>query len=352
MRRFTPEYLSEQHREVKSISELEDAIQSGKIIEALVTSCSDDLTLELSLGKDIIGTVSFSEIEYRVDNTEIKPIVALSKVGRHIKVIPKSFTQNEEGKYIVECSRKEVQQQCYINKISWLVPGDVVDARVLRIENYGIFCDIGCGIVALLPTNLISVTHIVNSKELLSDTRAIRVVIKDIQSDGKIQLSHRELIGTWDEESSKFKVGQTVCGTVLSVEEYGVFIRLSQNLSGLASVPSSDIKLKTGDVVSVHIGTIANHTMKVKLNIVGKIDNCDEIMKFNYYGDRETSYHIDNWIYTSQNNKSKKYIETVFCNKISVEQREESRKKFLERFGLTDMRVSDWRIEDGLLKNC
>ena len=186
---------------------------------------------------------------------------------------------------------------------------DVIDARILRVENYGSFCDIGCGITALLPTNRISVTHINNPKEVLNKVRNIKVVVDNIKEDGKINLSQRELLGTWDEEASKFTTGETVCGTVLSVEDYGIFIRLSQNLSGLAS-PNTDVEVKPGDVVSVHIHLINEETMKIKLNIISRLDCHEEPMKFNYY---IMEGHISHWSYMSKGyTAGKKCVETNY----------------------------------------
>lgn len=304
MGKYSPEYLTGMKREPMTMKFVHRAISNGAILEALVTSCDDDLTLKLELGKGIYGYIPFEDIEYRHDNSEIKDIAALSKVGRHIKFKMISFSK-ENGQIKVHCSRKEAQKDCYENYISKLSPGDITDARIVRIENYGVFCDIGCGFVALLPTNNISVTHVVNPKELLENISRLKVVVKEINTDGKIQLTHKELLGTWTEEASKFSRGDTVCGAVLSVEEYGVFIRLSQNLSGLAA-PTQDIKINTGDLVSVRINSISDKSMKIKLTIIDKIDNCSESVRFKYY---KTEGNIKEWVYSDT---GKKRISTTF----------------------------------------
>lgn len=304
---FGPEYMENTYpKRIATHESVQKAIENSFILESLVVSCDNDLELTVSLGKDMIGKIPFKEIEYKTDGTESKPIVAMSRVGRHVKFIPTSMEYDKQcEKWIVQCSRKEAQKRCYEEVISKLIPGDIIDARIVKIENYGAFCDIGCGIIALLPTNLISVTHVTNPKQLLGNMSNLKVVVKDIQPDGKIQLTHRELLGTWKEEASKLKVGNIVCGTVLSIEEYGVFVRLSQNLSGLAE-PTDDLDLKTGDVVSVRINTIIERKMKVKLSVVSKIENCEEMIKFKYY---KTNGHIDEWIYSPE---GKRCIKTVF----------------------------------------
>ena len=41
---------------------------------------------------------------------------------------------------------------------------------------------------------------------------------------GRVSLSHKELLGTWSENAAMFSAGETVAGIVRSVEEYGVFV--------------------------------------------------------------------------------------------------------------------------------
>jgi small subunit ribosomal protein S1 len=221
--------------------------------------------------------------------------------------MPIDFHIEDDGTVIVNCSRKAVQKMCYENYISKLSVGDIIDAHVMKIVGYGIFCDIGCGIIALLPTNSISVTHIVNPMVELKGISTLKVIVKAIREDGKIELTHKELLGTWKEQIAQFAEGDLVKGTVLSVEDYGVFIRLSQNLSGLAEVPEG-LELNSGDTVSVRIQSIQDKNMKVKLSIVEKIeDNEDKTIRFKYYVNEP---HITDWVYSTET--AKKQISSHF----------------------------------------
>ena len=114
------------------------------------------------------------------------------------------------------------------------------------------------------------------------------------------------MLGTWEEESSSFKEDDVTYGTVLSIEQYGIFVRLSQNLSGLADVV--DFELKPGDTVSVRIQSIQSKNMKIKLSIIEKIDSTlDKPMRFKYY---TTGSHIKDWVYSTDT--AKKQIESHF----------------------------------------
>ena len=305
MSKYSPEYMTHRNREEMSLNAIKQAIRMQSILEARVTKCDSDNNLTIEIGKNIIGIIPFSELEYHPDGTPIKPASATSKVNRHIKYIPISI-RKEDDLFIVDCSRKQVQKICYDNYISNLTPGDVIDAYVLKIMNYGIFCDIGCGIVALLPTNNISVTHIVNPAIELRGISTLKVVVNHIDENYRVELTHKELLGTWEEEVTSFNEDDVTYGTVLSVEEYGVFVRLSQNLSGLADV--TELELKPGDLVSVRIQSIQNRNMKIKLTIIDKVGTVtDKPMRFKYY---TTEPHIKDWVYSTAT--AKKQIESHF----------------------------------------
>lgn len=305
MSKYSPEYMTHRNREEMSLNAIKQAIRMQSILEARVTKCDSDNNLTIEIDKNIIGIIPFSELEYHPDGTPIKPASATSKVNRHIKYIPISI-RKEDDLFIVDCSRKQVQKICYDNYISNLTPGDVIDAYVLKIMNYGIFCDIGCGIVALLPTNNISVTHIVNPAIELRGISTLKVVVNHIDENYRVELTHKELLGTWEEEVTSFNEDDVTYGTVLSVEEYGVFVRLSQNLSGLADV--TELELKPGDLVSVRIQSIQNRNMKIKLTIIDKVGTAtDKPMRFKYY---ITEPHIKDWVYSTAT--AKKQIESHF----------------------------------------
>lgn len=305
MSKYSPEYITHRDTERMSLNAVKRAIRMQSILEAKVIRCDSENNLILDIGKNIIGIIPFDELEYHPDNSPIKVASATSKLNRHVKYTPIDVRQ-EDGVFVVNCSRKQVQKICYENYISKLTPGDVIDAYVLKIMKYGIFCDIGCGIVALLPTNNISVTHIVNSTIELKGISTLKVVVKSIDENYRVELTHKELLGTWLEESSEFSENDVIYGTVLSVEEYGVFIRLSQNLSGLADV--TELELKPGDLVSARIQTIHNKNMKIKLTIIEKVGTSeDKSMRFKY---KITDNHIKDWVYSTPT--AKKQIESHF----------------------------------------
>lgn len=284
------------------------ALQNGEILSGYVMRCDSDLKLLVKLGQNITGEVAFENLEYSPYGEKTKAIAAISKVGKIINFKVTGYS-SEGDKMLVQLSRKASMQEAYENFVKNLKPGDVIDARITHIEKYGAFCDVACGLTYLLPIENFCVTRIDNAQEALKGISEIKAVVYGYNKAGKLVLSHRELLGTWDGEASKFSVGSVVVGTVRSVEEYGVFIELTPNLSGLAEATD---KVKVGDKVNVLIKNIIPDKMKVKLNILdldnGKFEN-DPAIHIDYSG-YEIPEHIDSWRYSSE--KQTKVVETKF----------------------------------------
>ena len=187
-----------------------------------------------------------------------------------------------------------------------LRPGSVVTAVVTHLESFGAFLDIGCGIVAMLPIEHISVSRISHPKERFRPGPKILSAVRSIDREKRrITMTHKELLGTWMENASWFHPGETVRGEVRSVKEYGSFIELAPNLSGLADARED---LRPGDGVSVYIKSIRPERMKIKLQVIEKLPPLAEPEPLRY---QITDGVLDRWVY-SPAGYEKPAVETVF----------------------------------------
>ena len=210
------EYLS-------SLSGLEKARDTGKILEATVILCDSAMRLHVNL-YGIEGIIEKEECVFCRDGECVKDIAIITRVGKPVafKVLDITY---ENGKPLAILSRREAQIECMRNYLSDLIAGDIIPAKVTHLENFGAFVDIGCGIASLLSVDSISVSRISHPKDRLKVGDSIYTVVKSIDEyTGRIFVSMKELLGTWEENSSSFEVGQTVSGIVRSIENYGVFV--------------------------------------------------------------------------------------------------------------------------------
>lgn len=289
---------------LQNITTLMDACHEGKILEGRAIVCDSDHNLLVDLGC-MKGVITREEGALGIKEGTVRDIAIISRVNRPVCFVVTGFQKDSFGKPLAILSRRAAQEKCMEDSVSRLVPGDVVDARITHLETFGAFADIGCGIVSLLPIDAISVSRIDHPKERFSVGMDIRAVIKSTEG-GRITLSHKELLGTWEENVAMFSVGETVAGIVRSVEPYGIFVELSPNLAGLAEVKEG---VQPGQQASVYIKNILPARMKIKLIIIDTFDYAYRPAAPSYFfqGDR-----MERFVYSPE--CSDKQIITDFSN--------------------------------------
>ncbi len=248
---------------LQSLSGLQTAFAEGKILEgrALVCDSFHNLIVDLGCKKGIIPR---EEGALGIQEGTVRDIAIISRVNRPVCFVITEFRTTELGKNTPILSRRKAQELCRTESISRMRPGDVINAKITHLEAFGAFVDIGCGIVALLPIDSISVSRIEHPRERFSPGMDIRAVIRSIDGT-RITLTHKELLGTWEENVACFHPGETVAGIVRSVEPYGIFVELAPNLAGLAECKEN---VTPGQQASVFIKSILPNRMKVKLVII------------------------------------------------------------------------------------
>lgn len=287
-----------------STAQLYAAQKSGKILEGRVSLCTKEHDLVLDLG-GATGVIPSDEVLYPLFGVKMKDIAILSRVGKPVCFKITDIYSDSCGRPHARLSRAEAQKECYENYIRTLTPGDVIEAKITHIEPFGCFADIGCGIISLLPIDCISVSRIESPLQRFSVGQNIYCAVRQIDGEnGRILLTHKELLGSWEENAGAFSAGQTACGIIRSVEEYGIFVELAPNLAGL-SEPFEGAK--PGMSATVFIKNIIPERMKIKLVIID-IGEQPPLSEVKYY--LPESGHIDSWRYTPTD--CGRVIETVF----------------------------------------
>ena len=269
-----------------------EAYARQKILEAKALVCDCEHNLHLNLG-GVKAIIPREEGAIGIREGTVRDIAVISRVNRPVCFVITDITTDESGAPLILLSREKAQKKCFNNYIDTLIPGDIVDAKVTRLEKFGVFADIGCGIAALMPIDRISVSRIEHPRERFNVGMNIKAVINTIEN-GRISLSHKELLGTWRQNAEMFSAGETVTGIIRSVESYGSFIELAPNLAGLAE-PNPIVE--KGMQACVFIKNIIPHKMKVKLIVI-------DTFPYNY-APKPPSYfisggHMDRFVYSPE----------------------------------------------------
>lgn len=287
---------------IRSVFALQEAMLQEKILEARVLICDNnhDLIVDLPCAKGIIPR---EEGALGIAEGTTKDIALITKVNKPVCFKVKQILKDESGGCTAVLSRREVQEECMEEYISSLTPGDVIPAKVTHLEQFGAFVDIGCGIPSLIPIDAISVSRISHPSDRFRTGQDIYAVIKDV-CGGRVWLSHKELLGTWEENAARFNYGETVPGIIRSVEDYGIFVELAPNLAGLAEPKEG---AEVGQQAGVYIKALIPEKMKVKLIIVDVFSGAQMYRPPEYF---ITEGHISHWRYSSE--LSNKVIESRF----------------------------------------
>lgn len=243
---------------------LEKAMEDGRILQAMCVKCDEHRNLHLDLGGQR-GIIPRAETAMGLAEGLTREIAVLSRVGRAVSF--RVLGKNPDGSF--RLSRRAAQLEAKEYFFSALRPGDILQVRVQSAGAAGAFCDMGCGFTALMPIGRCCICRLRSAAELhQSGSLVCAALWKALDESGRICLSGREALGTWEENAALFRQGQTVPAVARSVMPYGIFVELTPNLSGLAE-PMAGIF--PGDAVSVFIRAIQPGKHKIKLNILQKL---------------------------------------------------------------------------------
>lgn len=252
----------------QKIADLKKAKEKNQTLEGLVVMADKEYNLYVDLGDGLKGIVPRREVSAVVGSDGLPlPVASITKVNKVIQFKVKDIIEKEDGNVEIILSRKDVELEVRKWMYHNLKEGMVLNGIVRNMEQYGVFVDVGGGVTGLLHIEDISVARIRHPNERFKIGDKIKVIVKSFDRDtGRIVLSHKELLGTWEENIKEFKEGTTVIGIAREREKNGIFVELKPNLVGLAEHKSG---VEYGQKVSVYIKKIIPEKKKIKLIIVG-----------------------------------------------------------------------------------
>ncbi len=174
--------------------------------------------------------------------------------------------------------------------VGQLEEGQIVKGIVKNITEYGAFVDLG-GIDGLLHVTDISWTRVQHPSEYLKHIgQELEVqILKFNKETGRISLGLKQLQqDPWEGIQDRYKPGQRVRGTVSSIAEYGVFVKLEPAIEGLIHVSElswisksiqADAMFKVGDEVEVMVLDVDEAKRRLSLGYKQCSENPWEKMK-------------------------------------------------------------------------
>ncbi len=167
----------------------------------------------------------------RVNNSDTGEI--MSRLGKFIghKFLVKIITMDEEaGKIVV--SEREAMAEERAKALEHLGIGDTKDGIVSGIVKFGLFVAFE-GLEGLVHISEIAWGHVKNPSEFAQVGDKVKVKIIGVDGD-KLSLSIKQLTqDPWEAVAERYPVGKKVQGAIVRFADYGAFVKLEQDITGL-----------------------------------------------------------------------------------------------------------------------
>ncbi|MBR2131619.1 MAG: 30S ribosomal protein S1 [Oscillospiraceae bacterium] len=273
------------------LSALQDALAQKTVLTGTAVRCDRYHDLWINFG-GYEGIIPRSEAVHPSISGAERDISVLSLVGKQVSFTISELKIDGAGRPRLVLSRRSAQEQAFVWLLENTAVGSVVPAQVTSLASFGAFVDLGCGIISLIPLENLSIARSEHPSQRLHVGQKILTLLIGVDTQHKrFYLSHKELLGTWLENAAAFTPGDTVTGIVRGIKDYGIFIELTPNLSGLAQWRDD---LSVGDAVTVYIRSIRPESHKIKLQVIQKLNTPAIVSPPKYF---ITDGVVHDWVY-------------------------------------------------------
>ena len=210
---------------------------------------------------------------------ELRPVRDLnSYIGKKFQFKVIKFNQKRGNivlsrRVLLSQERKNLRSRT----LSEIKEGAVIKGVVKNITDYGVFLDLG-GLDGLLHITDMSWNRIKHPSELVSLGDEMEVkILKFDQEKNRVSLGLKQLTeDPWDLISKEIKIGDVLQAQVVSLTDYGAFMKLREGVEGLVHISEMSwgkkIKhpsqlLKTGEEISVKVLGMDQENHRISLGI-------------------------------------------------------------------------------------
>jgi len=153
------------------------------------------------------------------------------------------ITLNEEENKII-FSEKDIWNKLQKPALDRYKVGMVVEGKITAITNFGVFLSFDEGMEGLIHISEIAWQRIDSPHEIFKVGDQVKAEIVTIDNS-KVFLSSKKLQkDPWQEASVKYSAGQTVSGEIVKINPFGLFVKVDEEIHGLAHISQLNISLK------------------------------------------------------------------------------------------------------------
>ncbi len=256
------------NEERKKKREIIDQLMAEDVVVTGIVSKITTYGVFVDVG-GVNGLVHYNEISHKGPVNPLK----YYNLGDEVNVKAVSY---DKDKHHLALSIKAVLPNPWAEVESDLDEGDTITVTVSRIENYGVFVDLGNGIEGFLHVSEISWDRNVKKAEhYLTVGEEIDVEVIEINSSThKLRVSLKRLLPKpFEAFLDNYYEGDIVTGVITSLTDFGAFVRVAgvegllhnQDVSWEKNTKAKEL-FKSGEEVEVKIARIHALDQKISFN--------------------------------------------------------------------------------------
>lgn len=250
-----------------TLENLKNIKETQQVLDMYIEEVDENLNMIGKIGRDVKAIIPRDEASSVVgDDGLVEERFILNKKGKVLPVCIKEIHEaNDEVELIM--SKKILELKVRKWMYMHLKPGIKLRGVVVGLKDYGAFVDVGGGVTGILKIQDMSDSVLTNASDMFKLGQRIEVIVKKYDRDtGRIELTYKELLGTFEENVKEFHEGDIVEGIVRNRIKSGVFVELKPNVIGIAEHVNG---IENNQKVLVSIKKINLERKKIKLIIIG-----------------------------------------------------------------------------------
>jgi small subunit ribosomal protein S1 len=245
--------------------EIRDELEVGDAITVTVSNF-ESYGAFVDLGNDIEGLLHISEISWNKNIKNPKDVLTL---GEEVNV---EVIELDVDKKRLRVSLKNLQEKPFTKFKKENNVGDIVKGKVATLTDFGAFVTIG-EVDGLLHNEEASWESNAKCKAIYKKGDEIEAKIIKIDDEKEnISLSVKEISDSPAKVfQDEYKIGDIVKGKIKDNKEFGLFVKLNDNLDGLVRKedfgPLKEEEINTGDEIEAVVVNIDTKRNRVRLSI-------------------------------------------------------------------------------------
>lgn len=223
----------------------------------------------LEIEEGIEGLIHISEMSW---TKRVKHPSAILKLGDEVEAMVLEMDKENRR---MSLGLKQTQPNPWDELVKKYPEGSKVKGTVRNITDFGVFIEIEKDIDGLIHVSDLSwSTKSKNPHDLFKKGDVVEAVVLNVDpSAEKFSLGVKQLAGDpWKDISSSFPNGSSVEGEVVKITDFGLFVQLSSDIEGLIHKSELDVdnpseKYKVGDKVTATVLSVDSQDHKISLSM-------------------------------------------------------------------------------------